>query len=261
MAEEAFFVKAGDTIILKIAIAKSLYLKKYDQARISKILNISQPMVSSYLNSNKKIPNIIIDYAENISIKIINGQNTLFHTCITFSEKSSEGKLFIAHKNEIISQENNKIIDNLTEAFLLLKDKDISKMIPKVKINIAMAKEKAKKSSDVASFLNGLIIVDEKPASINGIRFGKSKHLSNLLIYIKSKIDVNAIMNVAYFNENYKSEFTFGFLTRDYKLKTNNKNVDILLHKGDFGIEPCAYILGKNAVDVANKILKIKEVI
>ena len=37
------------------------------------------------------------------------------------------------------------------------------------------------------------------------------------------------------------------------------KQVDILLHRGDFGIEPCAYILGKNAVEVVNKFLKIRE--
>jgi predicted fused transcriptional regulator/phosphomethylpyrimidine kinase len=32
-----------------------------------------------------------------------------------------------------------------------------------------------------------------------------------------------------------------------------------LFHKGDFGIEPCAYIIGKDAVDVVNKLIKIKE--
>ena len=43
------------------------------------------------------------------------------------------------------------------------------------------------------------------------------------------------------------------------KLKESKKNVDILMHKGDFGIEPCAYVLGKDAVDVVKKVIKIKE--
>ena len=42
-------------------------------------------------------------------------------------------------------------------------------------------------------------------------------------------------------------------------LKKIKKNVDILLHKGDFGIEPCAYVLGKDAVDVIYKVIKISE--
>ncbi len=58
-------------------------------------------------------------------------------------------------------------------------------LIPEVKINIAMAKENAKNSDDVAAFLNGLIIADDKITGYNGIRFGKSKHLSSLLIEFK----------------------------------------------------------------------------
>ncbi len=49
------------------------------------------------------------------------------------------------------------------------------------------------------------------------------------------------------------------YLTKDFKLKDRLKKVDILLHKGDFGIEPCAYIVGENAVDVVNKLIKIKD--
>jgi len=48
-------------------------------------------------------------------------------------------------------------------------------------------------------------------------------------------------------------------LTKDFKLQDNKNNVDVLLHKGDFGIEPCAYVLGRDAVDVVNKVIKIKE--
>jgi len=49
------------------------------------------------------------------------------------------------------------------------------------------------------------------------------------------------------------------YLTKNFKLKGDIKNIDILLHKGDFGIEPCAYILGKDAVDVVKKVIEIKE--
>ena len=31
------------------------------------------------------------------------------------------------------------------------------------------------------------------------------------------------------------------------------------IKKGDFGIEPCSYVIGKDAVDVAKKVISISE--
>lgn len=259
MTDESVIIGGDKTILLKKAIAITLYRNGFDQLEISKILNLSQPMVSNYCGSKDKIPKEIFDLVEKISEKIKNGKNPYFNTCITFSKKELNGTFFIADKNEIINDENNKIVDNLTEAFLLLKGVNLSKLVPEVKINIAMSKENPKGSDDVAAFLNGLIVADEKITSYNGIRFGKSKHLSSLLLNLKKYFDINAIMNVAYFENFDRLDFKIGYLTKDFKLKEKGNQFDILLHKGDFGIEPCAYILGKNAVDVANKILKIRE--
>jgi hypothetical protein len=104
-----------------------------------------------------------------------------------------------------------------------------------------------------------LIIADDKVTGNNGIRFGRSKHLSSLLLYLREIIDVNAIMNIAYIEDVLKNNFSYSYLTKDFKLQDNKNNVDVLLHKGDFGIEPCAYVLGRDAVDVVNKVIKIKE--
>jgi predicted fused transcriptional regulator/phosphomethylpyrimidine kinase len=259
MVEEIILVKSDDAIILKKALAKQLYFKKIDQIKISQILGLSQPMVSNYLNSNQRFSKKILNLAEKISDKIYNGNSAHFHTCVSFLDKEVEGRFYIAKKNELISDEKSKIIDNLTDAFLLLKGENIGGLIPEVKINIAMAKDNSKNSDDIAAFLNGLIIADEKVTSNNGIRFGKSKHLSSLLLYLQKKINVNAIMNLAY-NKNIKNtNFMIGFLTKNFKLEKNQEEFDLLLHKGDFGIEPCTYILGRDAVDVVKKILKLKE--
>ena len=258
MAEEVYFINSDDTALLKKAIAKRLYTKNIDQSRISKILKLSQPMVSNYCSSNNKIPKDILNLAKKISDKIVNGDSTTFFTCVTFNNESFQGRFYIAEKNEVISDENNNIINNLTEAFLLLKGKDISGLLPQVKVNIAMAKQKAKNSEDVAAFLNGLIIVDDKVTSNNGIRFGKSRHLSSLLLYLRDHINVNAIMNIAFIKNVEKTNFSYSYLSKDFKLEESKKNVNILLHKGDFGIEPCAYVLGKDAVDVVNKFIKIR---
>jgi len=257
MVEEAIFFTEENTVLYKKAIAKILYTKKIDQSSISKILNLSQPMVSNYISSKGQIPDYIIKNAEKISDQIIKGKKITFHTSITFSNSVLEGSYFIAAKNELISQEKSKIIDNLTEAFLNLKGKDLDKLVPKVKINIAMTKENPQSPEDIAAFQNGLVLVDDRISSNNGIAFGKSKHLSKLLIDLKGRVDASSVMNIAYIPELKSINFKLDFLTRDFKLKKSTREVDILVHEGDFGIEPCAYVLGKDAVDVTNKILKI----
>jgi len=55
MVEEAFFFSADDTVLIKKAIAKSLYTKNIEQSKISEFLKLSQPMVSNYCNSNGQI--------------------------------------------------------------------------------------------------------------------------------------------------------------------------------------------------------------
>jgi predicted fused transcriptional regulator/phosphomethylpyrimidine kinase/predicted transcriptional regulator len=259
MVEEVVFCNSEDTKLLKIAVARILHSKDFSQKRISEILKISQPMVSNYCISNEKIPDNIKNLSELILSKIFNKYFIEFNICISFEKKIPEGLKYVAEKNEIINHKNEEIFDNLTESFLLLKGKNIDKLIPAVKINIAMAKDNAESIEDVASFLNGLIIADDKVISNNGIRFGKSKHLSTLLINLKESVDAKAIMNIAYVKNIKKTNFKFNCLTDDYKLNTRKNNVDILLHKGDFGIEPCAYIIGNDAVDVVNKFLRLME--
>lgn len=257
MAYEAFVIGGSKTIFLKKAIAINLYNKGIDQSEISELLKLSQPMVSNYCSSKEKIPDEINDIAENISQKIIDGRTPDFQTCVTFSDKSFEGSYFLANKNEIITDENSKIVNNLTEAFLILKGKNISGLIPEVKINIAMSKERPAGSEDVAAFLNGFITEYDKIIGYNGIRFGISKHLSSLLLGLKEDLDVNAIMNIAYIRDLGSKNFILSYLTKEYRLIDDKDQVDILLHKGDFGIEPCAYVLGKDAVDVSKKVLRL----
>jgi len=257
MVNEVFLIRGEETILLKKAIARILYEKNFDQSDISKILNLSQPQVSNYCKSKDKISKNIIDIAQEISDKILKGDTLNFQTCISFSEEILKGNFFIADKNEILTDENSKILDNLKQAFFNISDRKLDELIPKVKINIAMSKDNPKGPEDVASFLNGLIIADDKITGYNSIRFGKSKHLSSILLKHKSNLDFKAIMNIAYVKEIKKTELSLGFLTKDFELKDSKKNYDILIHKGDFGIEPCAYIIGKDALDVADKLLKI----
>ena len=72
MVDEAIFVHADDTVLLKKAVAKSLYEKNFAQSKISEILSLSQPMVSNYCKSKEKLPDNITNLAKQISEKIEN---------------------------------------------------------------------------------------------------------------------------------------------------------------------------------------------
>ena len=262
MAEEIFLLDNTDELILKKAVANILYDQKIDQNKIANILGLSQPMVSNYIKANTKFTKEVLSKAKILTDKIIKNNNLcFFRTCILFNDNLRDNNYYLADENEIIFDENKKIIDNLYNAYQTLKKYNISKLVPEVKINLAMAKSDAKKPDDIASFVNGFVIVDNKIVSHNGIRFGYSKHLSKLLLYLKKNYDINSIMNIKYLNNLDKKSFNIAELNNDFKLKGNKKDFEVLVHKGDFGIEPCTYVVGKDAVDITDIILKIlKEV-
>ena len=112
MAGEVILIKGENKILLKKSIAKNLYRSKFEQLKISKILAITQPMVSNYCSSNDKIPENIQRMSEKITKKIIENESIKFQTCITFSNNEYEGTYYIADKNEIINEENIKVVDN-----------------------------------------------------------------------------------------------------------------------------------------------------
>jgi predicted fused transcriptional regulator/phosphomethylpyrimidine kinase len=257
MVEEGIFIKSEDAIELKKAIAQLLYQDNMDQLAIAQFLDLSQAMVSIYCKNPISTSNDILNQAKQIVHHIEKGNSIHFQTCILFSKKQINGHLFIGDKNEFITNENNSIVNNLTQSFQNLTNINLHGFVPEIKINIAMAKENATNSDDIAAFVNGLIIVDEKIVGYNGVRFGCSKHLSSLLLKLCDGSNIRATMNIAYFSNLKNSSFSTSYLGNNFELLKYDSSVDILLHDGDFGIEPCAYILGKDAIDVSEKLKKI----
>jgi predicted fused transcriptional regulator/phosphomethylpyrimidine kinase len=259
MVEEITLIKNDELIIIKIALAKLLYKNGYDQKKISEFLKITQPMVSNYIYSEKNISRQLKNLSEHIFSKFIKNEFLNFQTIIRYEKKNKVGKIFLASSNELINDEKNKVIQSLINSYNKIKDIKLSKFIPAVKVNIAMSIKKPKSKDDVASFLNGLIIADDKVVGHNGIRFGTSKHLSDILLKIIDQSNFRSIMNIADIS-NFKIKNLKQFnLTRNFSVDGKIGSSDLLIHKGDFGIEPCAYILGVDAEEVADKLINILE--
>ncbi len=141
-----------------------------------------------------------------------------------------------------VSENKGKVIDNLKRAIRILEEKNPIELMPNVMMNIAMRTEDAKGKEDVASIPGRIVKINNKVKASNAPQFNSSTHLANKLLENKK---FGAIMNIRCDNDVEKA------------IKKEGVR-EVLIDRGGFGIEPCAYVLGKDAVDVVNKVMKIK---
>lgn len=260
MAYQARHIKTKDIQTIKQILAQKLYKNKIDQKTISKLLQLSQPTVSNYLKEPKTTPHHLEETIQEILEELLQNKTIHISSLLTY-ETIPTGKYFLAQAHELNTPKRSTIIDHLNEAYKKLNNINISPLNPKVKINLAESLPAASNKNDIASYHSGLILANSKIINHNGITFGTSNHLSKFLLQIKEKYPhVNAIMNLAYPPQLKKlKSIKTSKLTKDYQLEKYVEQPDLLLHPGSFGIEPCAYLIGKDANEVADKLHLILE--
>jgi hypothetical protein len=142
---------------------------------------------------------------------------------------------------------NKSIIENINQAVKILENNNPLDLMPEVSINIAMSRPDAKTKAEIASVPGRIVKINDKLKASNPPMFNSSNHLAELLLKTKkTKPEINAIMNIKYDGE----------IDRQIT-KSGIKNV--IIDRGSFGIEPCCYIFGKDAVDVAEKAVNLQE--
>ena len=230
------------------------------QSVIADKLGITQAMVSKYLTKKPVKDELIENIGEKV-IEIVRSNVTnedvsyeITQFCLDIMQKGELCEI-CSNKNNLIhcnacmklgiSEDKRSVIDNLKEAIRILEKSNPIRLMPNVMMNIAMRTKNAKGKADVASIPGRVVKINNKVKASNVPEFNSSSHLANKLLENK---EFGAIMNIRYDRSIEKA-------IRKAGLK------DILIDKGSFGIEPCAYILGTDAIDVANKVIKIdKEV-
>jgi predicted fused transcriptional regulator/phosphomethylpyrimidine kinase len=260
MLEDAIIISETELSNAKAGIARGLHKIGKTQAEISKMLNITQPMVSKYL-SEKNPAQEDRKTTEKIIAMIKKNKSISFSCIATPKPIPANQEYFIATAEHIQSNEKSGIINALVEAAESLREKNLSGLLPEVKVNIAFCTKDAKSKSDVASFPSGLVFSKNYLKTYLEPEFGTSRHLSEILLYVR-KINpgMQCVMNIKYSNvvleKIKKAKFAYAFFNEDYKLDKSAKNFDILAHKGGFGIEPTTYIFGKSAKEVIEKLEK-----
>ncbi|MFX0022242.1 MAG: thiamine-phosphate synthase family protein [Candidatus Hermodarchaeota archaeon] len=182
-----------------------------------------------------------------------------------------------------ISEEKQNIINQISEIYSgISKDKDYSKLIPEVRMNISGSLSKAKDKNDVAGIEGRITIINGFPKASGEIKFGVSDHTARLILSAK-KFDssINFVINLKYIPEliesikkntqldlqeiirekqpedvKKKEYSTMQWLIRE-SVEKKGKVPDIIWDKGAIGKEPMMRLFGKNSNDIIKKLEQI----
>lgn len=185
------------------------------------------------------------------------------------------------------SEEKDLVLGNLCRALQILENNDfLYKLIPEVRINFVYALKNAKTPSDVAAIPGRITVVNNRIFIPSYPQYGASDHMARAIIEImKYDPTKRAGINFKFTDElrdwikNFckREKLKFGMIDRSvepkevstidgqsmpWKIKElveSNRNVvpDIFYENEALGKEPLFVLLGKSALDVAEKITKI----
>ena len=274
---------------VKILTARILS-EKYGktQKEIAKELNLSQSMVSRYLNEKKTFNKEIFRISEKIAEKLAFALNKEVSTpeileflCTTCFELRKNREICSLHKisdcNVCLNlytknlSERREVIENMEKAAEILEKMTLNSLIPEVRTNIAMAVKNPKSYLEIAAFPGRLTEIKGKLRRISNPEFGASKHISGVLISVMEKYPENrAILNLKYnksFKDILEELFTVFYIKRktdeeeelEKIIKERYNGEECIVDPGAFGIEPCLYILGRTALDTVEKVRMINE--
>jgi predicted fused transcriptional regulator/phosphomethylpyrimidine kinase/predicted transcriptional regulator len=218
---------------LRSELAKILVNKHgLSQLRVASILNVSQPAIHSYLNSDSPLKRNELEstsdeiqaLAENLAIDIVDNKliqtKALLSVCEFCVELRNDGPICQIHGKMIPklareycdicvkdlgeikrrSLKEQKILNNIRQAIQLLESSStVTHVIPEIGMDIAMAKADAENFEDVASLEGGIHRVSDQPYATTTPEFGRKTHVGNaVLTAIKHDPSIRASMNIKY---------------------------------------------------------------
>jgi hydroxymethylpyrimidine/phosphomethylpyrimidine kinase len=176
--------------------------------------------------------------------------------------------------------ERYPVIQELKRAVKILKEEKIGHLIPEVSSNLGYALPSAEGIEDVAAFPGRIVRLKDSVATQGDPEFGASRHIANIILTVtKFDPDYCSAMNIRYSKENVSRLRRKGFLVGHFDRRLEPKKVrekegsslewgvgevlrkmkrvpDFIYDEGDVGKEPMIRVLGRNPVEVIQKILK-----
>ncbi|MFX0039414.1 MAG: thiamine-phosphate synthase family protein [Candidatus Heimdallarchaeota archaeon] len=186
-----------------------------------------------------------------------------------------------------ISEEKQNVINQISEIYSIIsKDKEFSRLIPEVRMNISGSLSNAKNKNDIAGIEGRITIINGFPKASGEIKFGVSDHTARLILTAK-KFDssINFVINLKYIPELIQSikkntnldlqeiireEQPEDMKRKEYStmrwlinesVKKKGKIPDLIWDKGAIGKEPMMRLFGKNSNDIIKKLEQIIKLI
>jgi hydroxymethylpyrimidine/phosphomethylpyrimidine kinase len=182
-----------------------------------------------------------------------------------------------------LDAERYRVLENLSEAIKILESHPVAKLIPEVGSNLAMALPEpyAKSVEDVAGIPGRLVKINDKVLALKSPVFGASRHVAKIVLKaMEYEKEFRAAMNIKYSKEVVETCKALGLTVSSFDRSEEPNEVktvegeslpwgvgravekvgkvpDIIYDLGDVGKEPMVRILGRNAVEVVNKVLSI----
>ncbi|MBN65369.1 MAG: hypothetical protein CMA74_03060 [Euryarchaeota archaeon] len=223
----------------------------WTQSNLGSALGVSQVMAGNYLHT------LPTRYSEPTESNLQEASLSLAE--ILKSEESFSWSLNITADDHVLSinfpsQDNKeKILSRISEMRRRLETV-LPLLSPQVRVNIAIAANDAKSSSDIAAFPGRLTPVGGKARPLSSPKFGGSNHLSDLLLELRNfDSKISTIINlrwdpmIAEILE--KLDINFIKLQRDNDDLLITKKViesNVMVDEGGYGLEPSLYIFSSD---------------
>jgi hydroxymethylpyrimidine/phosphomethylpyrimidine kinase len=176
--------------------------------------------------------------------------------------------------------ERYQVTQELKRAVEVLKEEKVGHLIPEVSSNLGYALPFAEVAEDVSAFPGRIVQFKDSVTTYSGPEFGASQHVANIILTVmKFDSEYCSAMNIRYSRETIAQLRRKGFLVGHFDRRLEPKKVkqkegsslewgvgevlrkmkrvpDFIYDEGDVGKEPMIRVLGRNPLEVVNKILK-----
>lgn len=166
---------------------------------------------------------------------------------------------------------------------ILEKNPKVAYLIPESQSNIGMALRYPSSAADVAAVPGRVVKLRDGVKASAHPEFGASRHVANtILTAMRHDPAVRSAMNIRYSKELVELCRSLGMAVSFYDRRLEPPDVkekegmttvwgteeaikkigrvpDVIYHEGDYGKEPMIVVLGKDAVKVARKVVKLSE--
>ncbi len=258
------------TVLPQVRKRAALMLRKagMGQREIADALQVSQAMVSKYLKDDVSIQGgpletHIFNMARELSDGILAGKSraelmeAFCRSCFRMRESGEFCRVHRVKDCRVCMNirgtgeagERSDAVKDVERAVSMLEGLN-SSLIPEVRVNIARAVEGAKGINDIVAIPGRMVEIKGRLMALTRPEFGASRHLAGKLLEVmRERKDVRAVINTLFTEEIGAA------------IKLANMEKDVIIDRGDFGREPCVYVLGRSATEAAARVMTLSEMV